>query len=1267
MKKEYYSTLLEAQKATQLLGIKSGPEYRTRYKEDPKLPSDPKKFYSEEWSTKTGSSFFLLSSGRLIYQTLAEAKVAIELLGINSPTEYKNRYKEDPRLPAKLKNHYSKEWHTSSSAVDFWNRPIKKKYATLVEAQKATKALGITSMLEYYKRYKEDPRLPSSPREFYCKEWPSKSSRTIFLGRVKEASYETFSEAQAALINLGIKSYSEYEKRYKEDPKLPNRPREFYSKEWPENSGWKIFTGQKIINFYPSFTEAQQATALLRVTTMVEYNRRHKEDPRLPSNPSKYYWKEWPPENGGAIFLGNPIRKKYSTFGEAKQAVINLGITSMEEYSIRYIEDLHLPSDWKKYYPTDWEKLDSSKDFFIPDIINNFFLLMHTIKVLQIKNSREYRELRKIYKQIPSNPKRSFPNDFIDWYHLCGIPKPYKYSKLQSLVKKNKITTIQSYKKWRVASKDPQIPVNPHESSYYKKYWVNWYVFFGLEEPFQPRFLHKPYLAWRDEINEFMRFAKGAGTKRNYLCKFVRLFVQKYQLGTLPVDFVFNGDINIMKFRELISQDSQPSQFYNAVVEFIDFIIRTKCSDEDPETGEFIRMRGAKNRIKNILLPGEKFKSTPDETVKPALSYQYIQTLRNWTIPIEAKSFSDLANLQQFDADWVIVPIDVIDKDDPDCVFEIIDEVYAKLWIPIYWLHAYALFSVPLRGIQLAYNDSGEADKFLPEYQEGKIIWIENTSELAGLTNNQGMIKRYSNNEFGMFSTSNKTSINTGSQSVPWMPLDLAYWLIKLRKWQSKYNPIKAPKEWLECERTNLNEAQRIQKGKNCFLFRDFGQEECGIYSGRLASRLAAALYFSQPKGIELATYKGSPSSLSKYTSKYTPHSMRVSLITIYVMEYNLDLSIIMKIAGHSSIIMSIYYVKTQGSALRKKMAEGEKRALQTQVLATQNMIEQLRIDEIKPNLIGNSEETLKALSNKIPAGNYLFRDWGICPHAGTRCEDGGSFIGKDRARSPVSAGYLGTENCVRCRHFVTGPAFIGGLLAIFQEITLYLEVKQLHYDELIEDEISSSKSLEKEDEKEYICNKNSEKFDQSKRVEILESIRKTKSEYEVVAKKMDMLYCDLGAVSTLVHQCQALLNESNFSIGNDDTSLQLIVQPEHELEVIVKEVSQYELLCEVCENAEIYQSASAELAITPRTQLLDKMMLRNNLKPILFTLTNKQQLTAGNQLNKLFKERLKSHIKVNNLIEGKLLLSDLEDHERIEPVDLINIFQQQRIEIKEI
>jgi hypothetical protein len=1260
--KIFYSTFSEAQQAVILLGINSLAEYKKRHNEDPKLPSNPNIFYSNEWSPTFGWDNFLMKGVKDYYPLLSEARKAVGFLNIKSIKEYKKRYAEDSRLPPHPNTYYLKEWVHKKG----WKHFLRKKelYLTYIEAQQAAISLGIISYSDYMKRHKKDTRLPYSPALSYPKEWEPQSGWDKFLLVKAKTFYPSFYEAQQASVLLGIKSSSDYEKRYKEDLRLPSSPKVFYSNEWPLKYGWDIFLQRKNKIPYKTLTDFNKAILLLGISSQREYLLRYKEDPKLPANPEKTYYNEWVSINKKGTFWGV---NNYSTLLEAKKATIDLGITSRGEYLRRYKKDPKLPSSPNIAYSDDWSKLSSPVEFYTPDTINTFSLLVQAVKALNINNSTQYRKLSKKYNQLPSNPKRSFPSEFIDWYHLCDIPKPYEYSKLHRLVKTNKITTIEGYKLWRRASKDPKIPSSPHEHSYYKSDWVNWYVFFGVEEPFQPKYIHEPYLAWRNEISVFMKFARGGGSKKTLLCKFIRLYVQKYQLGKTPLDFVLNKAISIIKFRDFVAEVGQQYKIHYAVDEFIDFIIRTKCSDEDPETGEVTRMLDAKNRLEGSCLNEKTSHYSPDETQKPALSFQYVQALRKWTIPPEAKTFSDLDHLQKFSADWITVPLKNIDKDDPDCVFKIINSEFAKIWVPIYWIHTYTLISVPLRGMQIAYNDSGEADAYLPEYDNGKIIWVKNKSKLAGLTKDQGMIKRYPHDEFGMFSTSNKTSLHSGSQSVPWMPIELAFWLIKLRKWQSKYNSIQAPKAWLDCERTNLNEIQSKQKSVNCFLFRDFGRDECGTFTNRLTNRIAVALYYSQPKGGKLAVCEGPHIAISKYKSKYTPHCMRVSLITIYVMEYNLDLSIIMKISGHSSIVMSIYYVRANTAALSKKIEEGEKIALKNQVSATQSMIEQLRIDEIKPNLVSNSEETLKALSNITPAGNYLFRDWGICPHAGTRCEDGGKIIGNTQTRSPVPIGYLGGENCVRCRHFITGPAFIGGLLAIFQEIILYLEAKQLHYDELIEDENELLSSLEKEDEKEYICNKNNEKHDLTKRKDIEANIRKTKSEYEVVVKKMDMLYCDLGAVSTLVHQCQALLNQSNLSIDNDGSNLQLIVRPEHELQVITEEVSQYELLCVVCENAEIYQSASAELAITPRTQLIDNMMLRNNLKPLLFTLTNKQQLKAGNQLNKLFKERLKSHVKVNDLIEGKLLLSDLEEHERIEPVDLLNVLHQQRIDIKEI
>ena len=72
-----------------------------------------------------------------------------------------------------------------------------------------------------------------------------------------------------------------------------------------------------------------------------------------------------------------------------------------------------------------------------------------------------------------------------------------------------------------------------------------------------------------------------------------------------------------------------------------------------------------------------------------------------------------------------------------------------------------------------------------------------------------------------------------------------------------------------------------------------------------------------QQSHLALSTLEGNPTTLSCYKSKYTPHSMRVSLITAYVLEIGMPIEIVMKIVAHSSVIMSIYYCKVSNHHIR--------------------------------------------------------------------------------------------------------------------------------------------------------------------------------------------------------------------------------------------------------------------------------------------------------------------------------------------------------------
>jgi hypothetical protein len=153
---------------------------------------------------------------REFYPTWQEASAAAQKLGINSWSQYCKRFSMDERLPCNPHRVYG----DFPGMHEFFGKIKFSHYSTWQEASKAAIGLGIQTPKQYKQRRKEDPRLPSHPEATY-KDFPSFSE---FFGRSKREVYETVEEAAEAARKLGCKNWSEYELRYKEDPKLLREP-----------------------------------------------------------------------------------------------------------------------------------------------------------------------------------------------------------------------------------------------------------------------------------------------------------------------------------------------------------------------------------------------------------------------------------------------------------------------------------------------------------------------------------------------------------------------------------------------------------------------------------------------------------------------------------------------------------------------------------------------------------------------------------------------------------------------------------------------------------------------------------------------------------------------------------------------------------------------------------------------------------------------------------------------------------------------------------
>lgn len=1276
-KKNFYETYEEARAACIKLGIETVVEYNKRRSEDPMLPSAPYQMYASEW---TGYGDFF---GRSIIKTYnyEEAKAVTLKLGITSAQNYHETYKQDLQLPSRPDIHYQKDWvswdnflekeekyqdyfearliarsYNFRTAQDYkdtctnvdpkfytapqlvykeWNGWYDylgiEKRPTLLNYEDA-KALvaehGIKTGRQYIEFKKSHPELPASPSSTYKKQWVDWPTYL----QQKPEPYDNYLEAQQAAKDAGISTSEEYAACYSdEDPKLPKDPAETYKDSW---SSWEEFLGST-----PKYETIEQATAAIQelgIQTKVEYLSRFHEDNLLPRCPEVIYKDQWP-DSGWRVFLHGAF---YPTMRSASSAARALGIVTMKDHANLAHLDPKLPLTPREVY----REFSTWMGFILPERCNTYEEAKFAVKVIGIKNSAEYRQKQAQHPCLPANPQRDFHNDWVDWYDFCDIVQPYTFEEAKELLKELNISSGSDYKKHIVASNDRRFPFAPDKV--YQAAWINWADYLGREQPYTIITIPKSHAAWQFVLGAHLKEVKGGSVKENYLVKFVRDFLVPLNIGKDPTAMFTTDRFTLTEFELFIGciKESLQRKTVHALREFAQRYIKDNLCITCEDTGERTLIPGARdpfaplNKEIGVVI-------TPTETVKPALAYHFVDELKEWIIPPTASSFSDLTHLHEFKADWFDIDEDKIDRDDPDCVWKCEKGKY-KIWFPGSWMHTYALASVPVRGMQLAYVDSGEGDDEIPVLEDGKISWKPNPSPFRGCKKDQGFVKKYPKNELGMHITTNKTSRTRPEYDIPWIPEALAVWCIRFRNWQTKYNPISKPMRWEDCENTNLNLQDRKAKKENCFLFRDFQKEECiGSFGLRLGSRIAIALYNIQPPEIELATLDGDPGNVSSYSSQYTAHTMRVSLITAYVMEFRIPLEDIVKIAGHSSVIMTIYYVKANGEMLRMKFEEGEKRALADRAKSVWQMVQQGRTNKVKGQLVTNNEEAIKRFVGDIAAGSALFRDYGICTFAGSRCHDG--YLNELGKAIAVPAGYLGSDNCIRCRHFVTGPVFLGGLLSLANEISLSARMQFDHLDSMGQEVTKIEERLQELGFQQHDAEALGLVFDETPIRELELEKLAIKGQIETASQKANMYLSDMNSINRLANQCQAVMNER---IENDDNadSTQLIMHSDHETKLQIEETSFFHQLNEVCENAEIYISAKAELAVTPRTQLLDRMIQFNEMKPSLFMLDAKQQLTIGNQLTKFMLSRLKSWTKLDAVVDGRILMRDLPENERL-------------------
>ncbi len=285
---------------------------------------------------------------RDFYPTWQEASDSAKALGIDNRDEYLKRYGEDEKLTSNPRQSYADfpGWPTFLGR----QKRVTDPYLTWQEAGKAARKLGVKTNRDYLRLYKKDPRLPCQLYRVY----PDFPGSVVFFGGEVHEKYETWQMARKAARKLGIKTYTEYKKRSKEDPRLPLTPEGFYDN-FP---GYAPFLGRKVEEKYKTWQEAAKAAKKLRITSQKTYQRLYKKDPRLPARLERYL--NFP---GLIVFLGGTVKTFYPTWQRASKAARKLGFKARPDYNAGYKKDSRLFSNpdkgykdfpgWKKFLGTD--------------------------------------------------------------------------------------------------------------------------------------------------------------------------------------------------------------------------------------------------------------------------------------------------------------------------------------------------------------------------------------------------------------------------------------------------------------------------------------------------------------------------------------------------------------------------------------------------------------------------------------------------------------------------------------------------------------------------------------------------------------------------------------------------------------------------------------------------------------------------------------------------------------------------------------------------
>jgi len=527
------------------------------------------------------------------------------------------------------------------------------------------------------------------------------------------------------------------------------------------------------------------------------------------------------------------------------------------------------------------------------------------------------------------------------------------------------------------------------------------------------------------------------------------------------------------------------------------------------------------------------------------------------------------------------------------------------IWWPSLPILIDLLLTIPLRGFQGRWLDSGEGDEL--QIDPYTLEELTNISEARIKNRSCGVFIKYDGSMqekddfLGLRISTNKKLVDEdGEYDIPWCPDNVRDNISRLIAWQKKYNPINLP---VRAEESTINSYRAAEVDAllpEVFpIFRDPLNKlnrpptymQVNTYWSHLCSAVEDELI--EKKGTKFRLTRDRMNNrVMQRVALFDLHTLRVSGITALI-EAGLPPSMVQEIVGHATIIMTLYYNKIHPSKINETIME--------RLLAADWTID--KIPEILSDLpeyekfLFNSRNADDAvgmdfLQSSIGNGSFQILSHSICP--GGDCRTGGKYCNLKKEHAPVPR----AGACSLCRYRFTGPMFLVGLVNNANKIMSELFAKGQSLAAL-NDEI---RALRRE-------NKNSI-FHESKR--------------EIYHRELENLWTEWAAEVKYIKTCSDKLAE--YLEKNDNgQELSLLGQSDAIASITVRpERHHHFFLHQSLAKASIYNPADIDTeSINNRDIFINELLANNHMDPFLLRLDKKTKLQIGNLLGDLLLEQI--------------------------------------------